>query len=267
MHAILFTIGNFPIYTYGLCLAIAISACLTFAGLLAHKRGWNGFNIVDIGLWSIIIGILGARLGFVLQNWSFYSANPMQILNFRAGGITIIGGLVFGYSALFFLCRRYKYSACFCADVYAAPALLGMAIGRLGCVMQGCCAGRVCDPSVWGAIVYPASANLGTLPRYPSQVYELLLDLVLMVVCLYSFKKAKFQGQTFWLSFGGYGMIRFITEFFREGHNVGLFTLAQWFCLIFFVVGICGFCGLFGRRPLDLPPQDTEEIAEEVADN
>ncbi|MGM9999089.1 MAG: prolipoprotein diacylglyceryl transferase [Candidatus Bruticola sp.] len=251
MHSVLFQIGSFPIYTYGLILAVAISSGLVFAGYLAHKRGLDPFDMVDIGLLSVIVGLLGARFGYVIQHPETFSHNLFSILNFRLGGITIIGGIIFGYLALAFFCRRYKLSPWLCVDLYTAPLLWGMAVGRLGCIAQGCCPGKVCAPEVLGAMHYPLGSPLGTAPRYPSQVYELLLDLILMAFCLWFFcKKNKFQGQTFWLGVSGYSIIRFIVEFFRDSRMCGYFSLAQWVCLAMFIVAALGAYGVFGKTKL-----------------
>ena len=114
MHPILMEIGSFPLYTYGLILALAISSGLAMAGYLAHRRGWPALEVVDIGLWSTLIGLVGARLGFILQRPELFRDNWWQVLNFRAGGITIIGALIFGNLALILLCRRYRFSPWFC---------------------------------------------------------------------------------------------------------------------------------------------------------
>ncbi|MBQ7502909.1 prolipoprotein diacylglyceryl transferase [bacterium] len=256
MHPILFSIGNFPVHTYGAILALAISLGLTFAGWLGHKKGYDGFEIADIGLWSAIIGILGARFCYVIQYADHYFSQPLEILNFRAGGITIIGALIFGNLALVWLCRKYKLSPWLCLDLYAAPLLLGMALGRLGCLMEGCCYGKKCADTFFFGIVYPAAAQLGAFHRHPVQIYELLLDLILMGVCLWFLKRQKFQGQTFWALFAGYGLIRFTTEFFRESRMLSVFSLAQWVCLLIFAVGLCGVLGRFGRPALAAPSEE-----------
>lgn len=259
MHPILMEIGSFPLYTYGLILALAISSGLAMAGYLAHRRGWPALEVVDIGLWSTLIGLVGARLGFILQRPELFRDNWWQVLNFRAGGITIIGALIFGNLALILLCRRYRFSPWFCVDIYAAPLLWGMALGRVGCIMQGCCAGKICDPQVLWAFTYPVTSKLAGVPRYPSQLYELLLDLGLMAFCLWLAPRARFQGQVFWSAVGGYGLIRLVVEFFREGALWGPLTLAQWVSLALVLAALVGVCGGWGKPPLVSPPAPKPE--------
>lgn len=258
MHPILFSIGSFPVHTYGAILALAISLGLAFAGWLGHRKGYDGFEIADIGLWSAIIGILGARFCYVIQYADHYISEPWQVFNFRAGGITIIGAIIFGNLALVWMCRRYKLSPRLCLDLYAAPLLFGMALGRLGCLMEGCCAGKRCADDFIFGVVYPAAAHLGSFHRYPVQIYELLLDLVLMGVCLWLLKKQRFQGQTFWAMIAGYGLIRFTTEFFRDSRIISVFSLAQWVCLLIFAVGLCGVLGRFGRPASERPAESSK---------
>jgi phosphatidylglycerol:prolipoprotein diacylglycerol transferase len=101
----------------------------------------------------------------------------------------------------------------------------------------------------WG-LVYPEVAHLGFLPRHPVQLYELALDLALMTLVLFVFGRARFAGQAFWVTFGGYGVIRFVTEFFREGGTAGPLTPAQLLSLGFLVVGLAGVAGRLGRPAL-----------------
>jgi len=85
-----------------------------------------------------------------------------------------------------------------------------------------------------------------------------------MAFCLWFFeKKAKFQGQTFWVGVSGYALIRFCTEFFRDGKSLGCFSLAQWFCLAMFVIALLGACGVFGKAALAVPPTKAEQKDED----
>ena len=255
MHPILFELGNFPIYTYGFILAWAITIGLFLVFYLAEKRGLNGWDAVDIVLWGTVIGILGARFGYIIQRPAYFIEHWGEILNFRSGGITIIGAIIFGNITFVVLSKRYKIPTWLCLDINTAPILLGMAIGRIGCLMHGCCYGKICSASLWWAIHYPANSPLGDAPRHPSQIYELLLDLILMSACLWFFKRANFQGQVFWLGITGYAAIRFFTEFFRDSCLYGPFSLAQWFCLAAFVLALLGFLGVYGRPKLVSYPQ------------
>lgn len=248
MHSVLIEVAGFPLYTYGLVLSIAIVSGILMAVRQGMRRGYDPFVISDAGVWTVVMGLLGARLAFVLQGLDYYMAHPWSIMSFREGGISIQGGMLFGFAATAYCFWRARVPASSGLDVYSAPVILGMAIGRIGCVFQGCCVGKVCNLP-WG-IVYPASTGLGTLPRHPSQIYELLLDLVLMVVVMKVYERANFSGQAFWTAIAGYGVVRFLTEFFRDGSMMGPLTLAQWFSLGFFLIGMGGVLGWYGHKPV-----------------
>ncbi|MGI5843358.1 MAG: prolipoprotein diacylglyceryl transferase [Candidatus Xenobium sp.] len=245
MHPVLFRLGDFPLYTYGLIMAIAFLVGGLLTIYLGTRRGYEPIFTSDVVLWSILIGLLGARVAFALQNLDDYLQDPLLFLNFRRGGIAIQGGMLGGFGTAAWLFARRAGSARDGLDILAAPALLGMALGRVGCVMHGCCYGKVCQVP-WG-LVYPEATGLGSLPRHPVQFYEMGLDLILMGFVLWVFLQARFAGQAFWVSFGGYGLIRLLTEFFREGAMTGPMTLAQWVSLLFLAVGVLGVLGLWGR--------------------
>ncbi len=250
MHPVLFSIGTFDVHSYGVILALAIVLGVLLAGFIGEKRGCDRFDISEVGLWTVIIGILGARFVYVIQYTDFYFSHPELLLNFRRGGIAIQGALLFGFSATAWTCHRRNINVFNGLDIYINPVLMGMAIGRIGCLLQGCCYGRLCDPNLPWGVVYPAALKIGTEPRHPSQIYELLLDLVLMVVVGYVYKHAKYYGQAFWTGIAGYGVVRFITEYFRDVQVSWLFTPAQWFALVFVLVGLLGALGLYSRTPI-----------------
>lgn len=245
MHPILFRVGDFPLFSYGLVLAVAFMAGVGFTIFLGRRRGYDPQFMSDVALWTLLVGLLGARLAFVLQNLPYYSQNPGLLLNFREGGISIQGGLLFGFATTAWMFRQRRIPVQNGLDITAAPVLLGMALGRIGCVLHGCCYGKVCDQP-WG-LVYPESTHLGSLPRHPVQLYELGLDLALMAAVLWMLGRLRFAGQAFWVMFGGYGIVRFVTEYFREGGTAGPLTPAQWLSLFFVAVGIAGVAGFLGR--------------------
>ena len=204
---------------------------------------------------GIIWGLIGGRLGWVLWEFGYYSANPDQILNLRAGGMTILGGIVLPIVALFISFRRKGIEARNVLDTFAAPLLLGMAIGRFGCILHGCCFGDVCDASFPLALTYPDgtfATGLPNGPRYPSQFFETVADLILMGIIIWVLPRIKFAGQGIFLMLTGYGVIRFFNEMTRADIKfIGPITLAQWVAVGMFVFGVLGLLGVFGKPPVD----------------
>lgn len=247
MHPVLFELGGFTLYTYGFFMALAFISGSLLAVRLGRRIGLAPHVVSDLCLWTIVVGMLGARLTFVAQNLELYAQAPGQILNFREGGISIQGGLVFGLATTAWLCRRQGIAWLTGLDLVSAPILWGMALGRIGCLLHGCCHGKHADLP-W-SVCYPEGSRLGGDPRHPVQLYEMGLDLLLMAGVLHLFFRGRFPGQAFWLMFGGYGGVRFLTELFREGAAAGPFTPAQWLSLVFVLVGALGVAGrLRGAR-------------------
>lgn len=251
MHPVLVEIGGFPIYSYGFLLLLAFVGAIVTLIWLGGRQGHSRDEMVEMALWAILIGIAGSRLGYVLQNMSYYAQHPLEILNLRQGGMTLITGLILGAVALAVYFRRKGVPFMNVLDLVSAPGLVGMAIGRIGCVLHGCCYGKLCDGPL--ALTYPEGAlgaGVPGGPRHPVQLYEMGLDLLLLAFIIWYLPRVKFAGQAFWATFGMYGLIRFSTEFLREGSLIGPLSLAQWTSLAFAILSLLGWVGLFGRQPV-----------------
>jgi phosphatidylglycerol:prolipoprotein diacylglycerol transferase len=152
--------------------------------------------------------------------------DPWSIINLRQGGLSYHGAILGGMLALFIFARQRKLTTGLLLDICAIPALAGLAIGRIGCLMNGCCYGKIFQ-GPW-AIMLPEIEN-PPLPRHPVQLYEAILCLIGIAVLSFWFKKKKFQGELFVGFVGIYAIIRFITEGFREGQLLALnLSLAQY---------------------------------------
>lgn len=254
MHPILFTIGGFTLYTYGLLLALAFYLSGRWALYLARRLGYSEPAVEASLTWCILWGVVGSRLGFVLQFPDHYLHQPLQVLNLREGGLTVMGGILLTVAIEWFRFRRKSKSVLNLFDFWAGPLLVGMAFGRLGCLAQGCCFGSLTDLP-WG-ITYPATTLLsaGSLagPRHPSQLYEMLADLVLLSLVTRQLFRLRFAGQNFYTFMLGYGIIRFLDELFREQEGLlGALTIYQWTSLAMMAFGVIGLQGVFGRKPVD----------------
>ncbi|MFA5507156.1 MAG: prolipoprotein diacylglyceryl transferase [Vulcanimicrobiota bacterium] len=269
MHPVLIKPFGFAIYSYSAMLLLAFIFGIGLAVWIAKRRGPTDPSAVqDVGVLGIIWGLIGGRLGWILWEFDYYSTNPDQILNLRAGGMTILGGIVMPFIALTIYYKYKGVQPLNVLDTYAAPLLLGMAIGRLGCVLHGCCQGNVCDPGFALALTYPEGTfGVGEPagPRYPSQLFETFADLLLMGFIIWLIPRIKFAGQGIYTMLLGYGIIRFLNEFTRgDIKYIGPITLAQWVAIGMSVVGLLGLLGVFGRPAVDNSwqkgfPKDKEE--------
>jgi len=213
LHQVLFSIGDFKIYSYGATLVFAFLMAIAVALKQGKKAGFSEEVILDLSLILLIAGVLGSRLLFVLLNLGDYLKHPLSILNLREGGLSLHGGLILGFLCVLWFCRSRKISLWSLLDAISPSFIIGIAIGRIGCFLNGCCYGKVTGLP-WGVVF--TSAHI-TLARHPSQIYEMLLDLAVFALLLYWQGRKRFEGEVFLFSLLLYSVVRFIVEFFREG--------------------------------------------------
>jgi len=192
----------------------------------------------------IVFGlIIGARLGYVFfYNPSFYIQHPLEIAALWEGGMSFHGGLIGSVLAGTWRCRRSGKDPWQIADLVTATAPVGLGFGRLGNFINGELFGRVTD--VPWAMVFPAG---GPLPRHPSELYEFLLEGVVLFTVLWVVKdRVRTPGVLTALFIVLYGAVRFFAEFFREpdpqlGFILGPFTMGQFLSSGMVLIGIVVF--------------------------
>ena len=220
MHPILFQIGNWPVYSYGVLLAAAYLVALQLAVVRARHRGLDGTKVMDLGIYLIIAALVGAKLMLVLVDFEYFRSQPRELLSLvRAGGV-FYGGLLAALGVAIFLVRRYQLRIWTTADLFAPGIALGHVVGRLGCLMAGCCYGT--PTTMPWAITFTnplAASNVGTplgIPLHPTQLYDAGAELLILIVLLLTERRGKgFEGRTFWLYMLLYGISRFVVEFYR----------------------------------------------------
>jgi phosphatidylglycerol:prolipoprotein diacylglycerol transferase len=232
MHPILFEIGNWPVYSYGVLLAIAYLAGLQLAVVRARRAGLDGTKVMDLGIYLIIAALVGAKLMLVAVDYQYFRSQPRELFSLvRAGGV-FYGGLIAAFFVGLWLIRRYALPLWTTADLIAPGIALGHVIGRFGCLLAGCCYGR--PTNVPWAITFTdpvASINVGTplgIPLHPTQLYDAGAELVILVALLATERRGRpFAGRTFWLYMLLYAISRFIIEIYRgdeRGTIAGLST-------------------------------------------
>ena len=244
------SIGPVAIRWYGLMYLLAFVAFIMLAKRRLHLFPAIKMSDVDNMLtWAVLGVILGGRLGYVFfYKPDYYLSNPMEILAIWEGGMSFHGGFL-GVLLVCFVYGRFKGWKFFDVMDFVAPCVpTGLAAGRLGNFINGELWGRVADPSLpWGMVFRGA----GDLPRHPSQVYQFLMEGVLLFVLLWLYaRKPRATGRVSAVFLFGYGVFRFIAEFFREPDaHLGLLTLGmsmgQWLCVPMIVggVGLWWWCG------------------------
>lgn len=230
MHPVLFEIGNWPVYSYGVLLAAAYLAGLQMAVVRARHAGLDSAKVMDFGIYLIIAALVGAKLMLVVVDFSYFRQNPRELLSLaRAGGV-FYGGLIAAVLVGLWLVKKYSLPVWKTGDLMAPGIALGHVIGRVGCLLAGCCYGR--PTTMPWAITFnnPAAAiNVGTplgIPLHPTQLYDAGAELIILAALLATERKGKtFAGRTFWLYLLLYAISRFIIEFFRGDDRGMAFNL------------------------------------------
>jgi len=216
VHPIALHLGWLTITWYGVMVASAFLAGLWTASRRAPQDGIAAEKVLDLGPWLIVGGILGARTLYVISYWrEQFAANPMEMFIVWHGGLVFYGGFIGASLACFLYARLKQLPLWKLADVLAPSLALGSAIGRIGCLLNGCCYGRECHLA-W-AITFPPESRGAPpgVPLHPTQIYDSLLNFTLFGVLVWLFRRKKFDGQVFAIFLIGYSLLRSFVEFFR----------------------------------------------------
>ena len=227
MYPELFKVGNFTIYTYGLCIAVGFFAALQYVIARSKNIGISKNQIYDLFFYLILSGILGARIFYVLININYFIKNPIEIVQVYKGGLVYYGGflsaVIFG---VFYLYKK-NISIKKILDLFSPALALGHVFGRIGCFFSGCCYGKETD-------FFLAINN-----RYPTQLFESFGNLIIFIVLNNCYKKKKIDGAVFILYLFLYSILRFFIEFLR-GDERGFFILglsiAQIISIFIFII-------------------------------
>lgn len=231
--------------TYGLCMAAAVLLAAFLACLRAKKRGVQFEDVIIVGAAALGFALVGGGLLYIFVTYSLQEIFAMikaGQFGFLGGGIVFYGGLIGGIVGAFVGVRiaKCKFSDIESCVVPFIP--LGHAIGRVGCLMAGCCHGFAYDGPL--AIHYPHSI-MGLSPHqgyFPTPILESVLNLGIFAYLLHCSKKQSRKFELLIRYLGCYGILRFLLEFFRGDSVRGalwVFSTSQWISLgILAVVGI-----------------------------
>lgn len=232
MYPELFRIGNFSIPTYGVLLVVGLLLALFVASRLARRDGIPQGRIYDLGLWTILGGLLGAKILMLLteDNVQFFSLDFL-----RSGGV-YYGGFLGGFLTVAVLTQVYRLNFWKIGDAFAPGVALGQFFGRVGCFAAGDDWGKPTSLP-WGVqFTETANATVGVPVRaadgsplylHPVQLYESFTMLAVFGVLLYLHRRRRFDGQVL-IAYGIiYALVRFTIEFFRDDPRGDLFGLTS----------------------------------------
>ena len=259
------TIFGFSIAFYGIIIGIGMLLGITLAARDAEKRGIGEDTIYDFALLGIVFGVIGARLYYVFFQWDNYRGNLLEILNLRAGGLAIYGGVIGGILSLMVYCRRKKQNFLNLADSLILGVLVGQILGRWGNFFNAEAFGRYTDGlfamQLRRDIVNPIMINSALLQHlvrvngvdyiqvHPTFLYESVWNLCLLLFLLRYRAKKRFTGEIFFLYLGGYGLGRVWIEGLRTdsllvpGTGIAVSQALAGVCVL-----VALLCILTGRR-------------------
>ena len=224
MKPVLFSFGAIHFYAYGFSIALGLLLSLILMKRRAAKEGFPGSGeALDMAFAVLVWGFLGARLFYVIQNFSYYAAEPLKFFAVWEGGLIFYGGAISGFLGLGLTARKKKWPLWKTLDFLAPYAALTHAFGRIGCFLNGCCFGKACE--------LPWAVRFPGLPHavHPTQLYEAIYDVLLFVFLLVRRKRIRFEGEIGLLYFLLYGIGRYLIEFVREPGWMWLgLTSNQW---------------------------------------
>ena len=218
----LLTIGLFSIRFYGIVYAIGF---LLVNYLLVKKAG-KIKNLTkeiasDLVLYTMLFGIIGARIVHILTEWTYYSTNLLDIFAIWEGGLAFHGGLIGGILAIYFFTKRHKISFLEILDNFVIPLSIATAFGRIANFINSEHLGF--PTSLPWCVVFQ---RIDDICRHPVQLYESITQFLLFGILLYMNKTKQKTGNLTYAYVFFYSVFRFITDFFRSTYAIFLFGLA-----------------------------------------
>jgi phosphatidylglycerol:prolipoprotein diacylglycerol transferase len=208
-------------------LAYIFGIIFTFLFLKYHNKKTQLLDknaIDDWMIYAILSIMLGGRVGYVIfYNPQYFLKNPLEILAFWQGGMSFHGGLIGATIGMWLFSKKFKINFWKLTDIIAVSAPFGLMCGRLANFINLELYGRITNSNF--GVIFP---NSDGIPRHPSQLYEALLEgLLLLIILLFCYKKTNYQNYPKKLTgifLTGYGISRFFVEYFREpDYQIGLF--------------------------------------------
>jgi phosphatidylglycerol:prolipoprotein diacylglycerol transferase len=211
MHPILFRIGSFELFTYGLMMAVGVLSSLFFMTIEAKRFHLDSDKVTRLVVWTFLAGLIGSRVMYVVTRLSDPGLDFWAVLfNLRAGFV-YYGGLIASWLYLIWWVKKNRAPFWPVMDMNALGICIGLGVGRIGCLLGGCCFG---SPTTlpWGVIMEKEEA-LGHL--HPVQAYEALFLFVLFALMWARRKHKAYEGEFVVWFVGLYAIVRFLLEYIR----------------------------------------------------
>ncbi|MFH1458624.1 MAG: prolipoprotein diacylglyceryl transferase [Candidatus Omnitrophota bacterium] len=232
MYPEICTLGPFTIYSYGLMLAIAFAVSSSLLIRQAKKEGINPDAVFNLAFIVFTAGLTGARLFYVIEHFAYYSKNPLEVIMLQHGGLAWFGGLMAGVIAGVLYLKNKKLPILTVMDLMVPFVALGQAIGRIGCLLNGCCFGR---GSIFG-LYFPVHQ----LILIPVQMYSSLLLVIIFIILRALQERPHGPGKILYAYLLLYSLKRFFVEFWRADNQIVFLrlTLFQILSILMFVFAL-----------------------------
>lgn len=215
MYPVLLEIGFFKIFTYGLFVASGFFVAIVLAADQAKREKVDQEKILDLCFYILVSSVVGARVLYVVVEYKYFLANPLDAIKFWKGGLVFYGGLIGAVGVSIYYLKANRLPVWKVGDIMAPSIAIGQAIGRWGCFFAGCCYGVKTD--VPWAITFNDPRALAPLhvALHPTQVYDSINTFLIYLFLIWLRKRKSFDGQVFWTYGILYSVGRYIVESFR----------------------------------------------------
>lgn len=233
MYPIICKIGPLVIYSYGLMLALAFSLGTFLIVREGNNKGFNPEFMFNLCLIILISGLMGARILYIILNLDYYFKNPLQIVMLNRGGFAWFGGLLSAILSVLIYVRKKSQDPYRIADLVIPYIVLAHAIGRIGCLLHGCCYGR---QTVWIGIYFAVHNEI----LIPTQLYSALTLIFIYIILRLRQLRVHRKSEIFYLYLFLYSSWRFFIEFFRADSKIFILGLSlfQIISVVLFIVSL-----------------------------
>jgi phosphatidylglycerol:prolipoprotein diacylglycerol transferase len=254
VNRVAFSLGSIEIYWYAVIIATGFMLAMLFAFKNAKRFGIDSDRIVDVIVFAMILGIVGAGAYYVAFQWDMYKDNLIEIFNIRGGGLGFYGGIIGGMLGLAVGCKLRDQKILPFLDLAGGAVLIGQGIGRWGNFVNseafGCNTNLpwgMTSPKIAAYIARHSEETMGAvmdpnLPVHPTFLYESLWCALGLLVFCYVMKKRKFDGEMFLFYLGWNGFGRMLIEGLRtDSLMIGPFRISQLLGAIMFIFAVCAY--------------------------
>lgn len=248
----LFSIGRFTVHGYGLMIGLGFMAAVLVGSALAKKRSLSDGDFVNMAIFVLIIGFAGGKLLHIIVEFKAFLSDPMSVIG--SEGFAVYGGIITGIATIYVYCRIKKLTFLEYIDLFAVVVPLNQALGRIGCLLAGCCYGKVTDSSF--SLVFPenscAPPHVPLIPTQPIMaagnfVIFTILTVLYVLSCPGGSGEEKsaakiryIPGVPTALYLMMYSAGRFVIEYFRDDPrgSVGPLSTSQFIAIFIFAAAL-----------------------------